>query len=169
MNVKERFSCMNDEEINVPLKFYHVLVYFGLYAGALLNAVVGLRYISGRIYESTYTTAADIYEMFPGLQFVNICYGIVCFAMALFAVYVRDELKNFKKGAPQKYYILLLSMIFTPLIYLGVYLVFFANQTSGIAMSTWIEYAGEFITQILVLYFTRVYFKKREFLFVNES
>ncbi len=150
------------EENKPGMRFYYALIYFGLYGGALLNVVVGMRYFSGRIYETPYTHASDIYALFPALRYMNWGYGIVSILMGFFAIYVRNQLKDFKKNGPTMYYVLLGSMIVTPLVYLLGTLLLYGSEVS---LGSWLEYAAELATQCIALYASHIYFHKRESLF----
>ena len=78
------------------LKWAHFLGYFALWAGALANAVTGIRYITGLIYGGD---AGLIYAFFPGLQIVNIFYGLCVILCAALAVITALAIIKCKKQA----------------------------------------------------------------------
>ncbi len=86
-----------------PMKWYKFLIYFALFAGALVNFSSGFSTITGQVYsiESGGTISADdVYAVFDGLQTLDMIYGLVGIAMAVYAIFVRFALAGFKKYAP---------------------------------------------------------------------
>jgi len=55
---------MNDLNVNkdYPLKWFHFLIYFGLFFAALVNVANGLLYMTGAAYGSSRDT---VYSTFP--------------------------------------------------------------------------------------------------------
>ena len=92
------------------MKWYKFLIYFSLFASALLNLLYGITYLTGGIYEAT-TDGEITAEMVYGyygvpLKIVDVIFGLVLIALAIFSLIVRRKLANFDYTAPKCLYIL---------------------------------------------------------------
>ena len=85
------------------MKWYKFLIYFALFAGALLNVGNAFTVFTGAHYDGS---AKYVYAMFGGLQAVDIIYGVVLIGLAVAAIYVRQQLAHFKKSAPKMFLVL---------------------------------------------------------------
>ena len=152
--------------IQHPMKWFKFLIYFALFFGALINFVFGFNYITGGIYFSQtngQATAEMVYATFGmGLKVLDIIYGILMIAIAVFSIYTRFRLAKFKSNGPLCVYILYGSGACLTLLYNIVLIVVTGlNQlTSATSITSLIISAGF----ILINY---SYFKKRKELFVK--
>ena len=141
--------------------WYKFVIYFQLFASALINGIAGIVALTGAHYEGE---ADLVYTFIPSLSTVDKLYGIVLIALAVFAIIVRFQLAQFKKTGPKFYLLLLLISGIASLIYL---------IAAGAIVSDFgieIEYSSQ-ISQLIVsaalLVANYIYFQKRSNLFVN--
>lgn len=143
------------------LKWHKFLIYFALWAGALLNAATGVRYITGNIYGAN---VSAVYNRFPGLKTVDVVMGLLCIALAAYMLVVRFQLAGYKTGAPNKLVSLYLINAGINLVYL-----FAASASTGLSLSDLID--ATFWTSVIgsaaYALINKNYYDKRAALFVN--
>ena len=144
-----------------PMKWHKFLIYFSLWAGALINFFNGLQLLNGSIYQGN---ADQVYSVFSGLKTVDMIFGIIYIAIAIFMIYVRFQLAGFKRGAPGK----LISLYVIQLVALFAYTLV-ASVTIHIP---WAEIFSSsiipsLIVSIVMIFVNRYYYSKRAHLFVN--
>ncbi|MBR4295337.1 MAG: zinc ribbon domain-containing protein [Clostridia bacterium] len=144
------------------MKWFKWLIYFVLFAGALLNAVNGIQMLTGSMYDGY---AETVYFIYPKLQNLDKFVGIVCLAIAAFGIYTRFRLAGYKKNGPMMLYILYISIIAIQLIYIiGVSSVLPEEISSSMDFSSVI---GNMVASAVMIFVNISYFKKRRHLFVN--
>lgn len=148
----------------LPMKWYKFLIYFSLFAGAVLNALNGISYLTGSVYfilGHGYADAATVYEFYgETLRMIDIAFGVALIALAAFGIYTRFQLAGFKRNAPTLLYTLYAASTLLPFIYtIAVFMLFgiemdFASEIGslgGVAINIWLNF---------------IYFRKRAHLFV---
>lgn len=149
----------------LPMNWYKFVIWFQLFANALLNAISGVTAATGAHYAGV---ADQVYALVPMLKPVDLLYGSLLFGAAIFALVVRGRLKKFCKNGPMLYYVLFgLQMVVTVF-----YLVASAVVISGSVMSSYYQpdYSSSVSSLIgtgVVLVCNVIYFNKRKALFVN--
>lgn len=143
------------------LKWHKFLIYFALWAGAVLNAATGVRYITGGIYDSE---ASRVYSSFPSLKPVDVAMGLVCVALAAYMLFVRFQLAGYKTGAPKKLVSLYLINAGINLIYLLA-----ASAATGLSISQLIDttFWSSVLGSAAFALINKNYYDKRAALFVN--
>ena len=113
------------------LKWHKFLIYFALWAGAVLNALTGVRYITGAIYDGD---AAMVYNRFPGLKIPDVAMGVLCVALGAYMLFTRFQLAGYKRGAPNR-------MVSLYLINAGINLVYLlaASAATGLSVTQLID------------------------------
>ena len=158
--------------MNVPLQpiafvgmgWFKFLIYFSLIAGAVLNFLSALGFITGSIYasQSNYTVTADIVYAFygNGLRIVDIARGASLIALGVFAIITRSKLAKYKKDGPRSLIGLYIYSVASVVIYLfACYLIIGELAIEDIAVNL--------IVNIVMIVVNKIYFGKRKFLFVN--
>lgn len=151
-------------EYYLPMKWYKFLIYFSLFAGAVLNALTGISYLTGSVYATLghgYVDAAAVYDFYgETLQMLDLVFGVALIALAAFGIYTRFQLAGFKRNAPLFLYTLYAASTLLPLIYnIAVFLLFgidvdFASEIGslvGVAINIWLNF---------------IYFRKRAHMFI---
>jgi len=153
---------MNEQQ---GMKWYKFIVYIQLYAMAFLNLLTAMRFVTGAQYgnDSTGAPVAEVvYDYYgKGLKVIDTGIGIVSILLALFYIFVRIQLKNFRRQAPGLYITALAAgagvnilYIVAVMIYTGQNLIQ-ANMVSSIAGS------------VVIAVLSYIYFQKRQSMFVN--
>ena len=145
---------------NYKLKWHKFLIYFALWAGAIMNTGNAVLCIKGTQYAEQ---SEQIYALFGGLKTVDLAWGIVLLAIAAYMIYVRFQLAGFRIDAPRKLSILyIVSLVGSVAYLLAVSAV--THQALGSFMS---DIVGPIFVSILMLFINQNYYSKRLELFVN--
>lgn len=142
----------------MPMKWYCVLAYFGLWVSGLVTIINGyLLFSGGHIIGDTET----FYEMFNGLQTADIVMGLVSMAAGLFGFVTASCLIAMKSFAPKMVPIYYAVNLVSNIIYSIIY-------SSIIKMSAFnVNFIVELIITAVFMVVNIIYFKKRDHLFVN--
>lgn len=144
-----------------PMGWYKFLIYFALFAGAFLNVCSSILYLTGNIYTTSDVDPRAVYYLYPGLQVVDIIYGVLLLAVAAFMIVTRFQLSGMKKNGPKMVIALYIINIAFAVIYV-------------IAISCITEYfvwdattIGQCVIPIVMAIVNKVYFDRRKDLFVK--
>lgn len=144
------------------MKWYKFVIYVQLVFAFFMQLLSAYLVLSGNSYfEGNRNITQEIYAIVPSLRYVDIFFGIAGIAMAIFSVYVRQKLVNFKLNAANFYLFFLISSLFITIIYNGL-----VTIVSGSIAFDSIFFVSSLET-ILLIYFNNIYFKKRKHLFIN--
>lgn len=146
--------------------WYKFLIYFALFAGALWNFIYGILYVTGKVYEiaDARVTAKLVYLAYPGLDTVDIIFGIVCFLLAAYGIAVRFMLAKFKKFAPLCLYVLYGVVVVVQIIYVIV-AANIIDASIGDVLDA--QSIASLIVQLACLIVSVVYFRNRKDMFTN--
>ena len=87
------------------LGWYHFCIYFALFAGALVQIVNAFRLFAGLDYISSGYEPEQVYAIFSSLKMVDMLFGALFIAMAVFVIVTRFLLAKLKKVGPLCLYI----------------------------------------------------------------
>ncbi|MBE6602011.1 MAG: hypothetical protein E7637_05860 [Ruminococcaceae bacterium] len=151
------------KKVNVSdfgMKWYKFLIYFALFASALLNVISAILYFSGNVYKNSGT----VYKVFPKLQMLDSLYGVALIVFAIFALVVRSALANYKGKAPKlliRYYLISGLVSF---IYLIAASVIVSDSRVSVGTSAFVIVLGSILGAVI----NAIYFKKRAVLFYKK-
>lgn len=140
------------------MKWFKFIIYFQLWAGMLVNLVTAGKYFTGAYYEGN---AEMVYRFFPALQPLDIVMGVVCLALAVYAVVVQRALAKFRAKGPMMYYLMYIVNTAVTVLYLIIGSIII-GQSAFTA-----EVAGSIIGSIVMIFINIPYFNNRKHLFVN--
>lgn len=140
------------------MKWFKFIIYFQLWAGMLVNLVTAGKYFTGAYYEGN---AEMVYRVFPALQPLDIVMGVVCLALAVYAVVVQRALAKFRAKGPMMYYLMYIVNTAATVLYLLI-----GSIIIGQSVFT-AEVAGSIIGSLVMLFVNIPYFNNRKHLFVN--
>lgn len=146
----------------MPMKWYKFLIYFSLFASAVLNLINGIGMLTGTIYQGQ---ADLVYAVFDGLKGLDTFMGVFALALAGFAIFVRFQLSGYKKIAPRLLLILYIGVVVFDLSYiigLGSVL-----PEMAMDMIDTTSFYSSMISSAVFAVVNFIYFKKRAHLFVN--
>ena len=151
-----------------PMAWFKFLVSFGLIAGAVLNIIGGLLFLTGAMYDMEYSGASKfIYALLPDLKTLDSFYGLMCIAMGVLGIVARNNLKKYKKNGLTMYYVLLGANIVLPIIYIIGISSIFGSAADYTIESYTSSMTGSMIGSIVMLICNVIYFNKRKDVFVN--
>ena len=147
---------------SLPMGWYNFLVKFALIAGAVINCIYGILYLTGKVYDMKQDGSSDlVYLFFKDLKTLDVIYGLALFALAAFGIFVRSELAKYKADGPK--YLYALNGSAAALIFL--YALIAGSIIEQSAFSA--EVVGSIIGSVSMIVVNKVYFDKRAHLFVN--
>lgn len=147
----------------LPMNWYKFLIYFSLFAGAVVNFISGILNLTGGNYLIYGVDPETVYSAFDGMHTLDIGFGIVYFALIPFALIARSSLAKFKKDAPNMFYIYHgASMIVSV-----IYNIFSVIITGGSVSEIIAQALGTAAGVVLFVALNIIYFNKRKHLFVN--
>ena len=167
-NIPKAVPTMQAYSTEKPLgmAWYKFLIYFALIAGAILNIIYGINYITGGIYFSQtngQVSAEDVYYYYgDGLRFVDILFGLFLIAFAVFGIVLRNRLSKYKPDAPKLVYIFYAVSAGGSLLYAILVAAITSTQIGASQVLS-------IITSIVFLILNVMYFRKREHLFVEKG
>lgn len=146
----------------LPMNWFKFLIYFSLFAGAVLNVISGLQLFTGAHYGGV---ADYVYAVFDGLQAVDVLVGLGMIALAAFGIYTRFRLAGYRKNGPKMLtYTYLAGLILSLLYLIAVHIV--VPEIAGEVNFT--SYIISAVTSVIMVFVNREYFRKRAALFVND-
>lgn len=148
-----------------PMNWYKFIIWFQLFASALMNAVMGLVAVTGTQYGGG---AEQVYDLVPMLKPLDLIYGSLLVGSALLALVTRGRLRRFCKNGPVLYHILLGLQIVLPVFYQVVSgMVISSSILGGSYQPDYTSVISSMISSSVMLVCNIVYFNKRKAMFVN--
>ena len=140
------------------MKWFKFIIYFQLWASMLVNLVTAGKYFTGAYYEGN---AEMVYRFFPALQPLDIVIGVICLALAVYAVVVQRALAKFRARGPMMYYLTYIVNTAVTVFYLIIGSIIIGQS----AFSA--EVIGSLAGSLVMLFVNIPYFNNRKHLFVN--
>lgn len=145
-----------------PMKWFQFMIYFGLWASALLNAYSGIQQLTG----ANYGADADlIYSLYSGLKALDVIVGLGMLALAVFAIYTRFQLAAYRQKAPKLFLCVYLADGILQLFYYLGAIIILPNEVSAFINASTI--IATLSVCAIMIWANKVYFKKRAALFCN--
>jgi len=144
-----------------PMKWFKFLIYFALFAAAVLNGLNGISTLTGAHYGDLKNT---VYAVFAGMQAVDLIFGIAMVGLAALNIYTRVRLAGFYQNGPK---MLTLMYIMNMVLSIG-YVVAAQAVCGGVLELNLTTLVSNTISSIIMIIINGVYFTKRAALFVNE-
>lgn len=159
-NYAQPYNYTQPQMYNVQfeMKWFKFLIYFGLFAGAVLNCLSAILQITGAVYEGS---AEVVYIFFPELKFFDIFYTILLLALAVLQIFTRFQLSGFKKNGPKLILIVYSAAAVISLLYGIVASVILHEFLFNASMIISI------IVPVVMVVLNKIYFDKRKDMFVN--
>lgn len=145
------------------MKWHKFLIYFSLWASAILNLANAIQYLTGSMYGGEFEREMT-YAFYEGLQTLDIFIGIVHLILSVFAIVTRFSLAGFKKSGPRKLFFVYLANALIAVIYI----IAFCSVT-GLSVGD-LDAGNVFtsaITGIAMAFINKIYYDKRSSLFVR--
>lgn len=144
--------------VDYPMKWFKFLIYFSLFFGAVVNLINSFPYFTGTMYgENMYL----VYMIYPAQKAVDVTFGIIMIALAIYQIVTRFALARYKACGPKMLYILYASSVVFEFLYCAV-----ATAVTGINCFDWVGLIARLVVAVLFIALNYKYFKKREAYFV---
>ncbi|MBQ9433424.1 MAG: hypothetical protein IJU26_04320 [Synergistaceae bacterium] len=163
---------MNENVTPLGLKWHKFMIYFSLWIGAVVCVVWSITFFTGSVYGKV---GRRFYQIFPAMQWVDIAYGAVLIAIAVYHIYTRFQLAGFRKDASRKLTIMYVAMIVAAAAYTLCSAVILTVQLIKLGYPDDAEKIWGFVGQsfwqllptLIMLLVNKKYYGKRKDLFVN--
>ena len=151
----------------IGMKWFKFLIYFLLFATAIINAFNGISIINGGHYTVDGVNVSEaVYAEYSALQMIDVLYGLALIATGGFQIYIRFQLAAFKKNAP-----ILFMYLY---IVLAVIMAVYCFAVMGVVPYTVVSHSvlmgqaiGGFVGAGVMFWLNKIYFDKRSHLFVK--
>ena len=149
-----------------PMKWFKFLIYFSLWAGAILNIGNGIMTMSGMQYETEPEVTAElVYAFFKELKTIDLLYGIALIAFAVYMIVIRFRLAGYYKNGPAMF---ISAYVIALLINVAYYATVLIVVPEAVEVATVVAtIVGNVIGNGLMIVLNSIYFKKRKHLFVK--
>ena len=146
------------------MNWYKFLIYFALFAGAVVNAINAVRFLTG-VVNGSYAESKMLYSFLPIWQVVDIIVGLLLLVLVALSIYTRFRLSGYYKNGPACLYLTYGLAALSNVVYLlGVSLVI-----SGVGISLTaadiVPTVTSIVVSIVMIVVNVVYFNKRKHLF----
>lgn len=146
------------------MNWYKFLIYFALFAGAVVNGINAIRFLTGLVNGSS-SEAEFLYSFFPSWKTVDIIVGLLLLVLVALSIYTRFRLSGYYKNGPTCLYLTYGLAALSNIVYLlGV-----AVVISGTGISvTDLKIAptvASIVVSVVMIVINVVYFNKRKQLF----
>jgi len=146
----------------LPMGWFKFLIYFSLFASAVLNFINGVLLVTGNIYGDG---SELVYYVFNSLKPIDMLTGVSLILLAALCIYTRFRLSGYYKNGPQFLNVLYILVCAIYLIYIiAVNVIVGSEIDMGSSFSSLII---QIITSIVMVIVNSNYFKKRAHMFVK--
>lgn len=142
-----------------PMKWHHVLLAL-LILGGVLNVFGGILRISGQGYLIRGMDPNMVYGQFPRMKALDILGGIMGLGFGGFQFVLFRRLSRFRENGPN-----LLTVFYA--LYIVLSLLYYAAASASLGVSTFRSALLSLACTLVLLIVNRIYYGKREALFVN--
>lgn len=153
---QDRANGAQVEVYECGMKWYNFLIYFSLFAGAAVNAVLAILYFTGAIYLGNSET---VYDVFPAMNVLDIFYGLALVGLAIMGFVVRSSLKAKESVGPK-----LLCALYILSMVIEILYILIGSSVIGESMFDF-TIVISIITDIVMIIANGIYFKNRKHLF----
>ena len=155
------YDTRPESDVKLGMKWYKFLIYFLLWAGAILNFLNAIAMLTGSIYEAEGVPAHTVYDVFPELKSIDLIFGILLIALSIYQIVVRFALAKFKHNAHS----MLKQMYICSICWEMLYAILVTN---AIGSSVIIEALVSSAVRFVIILIDEKYFKNRAHLFTNK-
>ena len=148
----------------LSMGWFKFLIYFGLWAGAILNILGAIPMLTGSQYGDAETVEL-VYAAFEGLRGLDMLCGLLALALGVFGIYTRFQLAAFKEKAP-----MFLSIVYAGAVVFNLVYIFGCTSILPEYVLSEIDFTSFYsntITSAVMIFVNQSYFKKRAHLFYN--
>lgn len=153
----------------LPMKWFQFLIYFSLFAGAVLNAIEAIRIFTGTYYVDVelgnYTMMQ--YTQYSGLRAMDMVYAALLLLYSGFMIYTRFALAGFRRHAPMCLTIMYVVQFVISAGYSILFVALFESGENLLVMATIFAVLVELAVCAAMILINRIYFNNRKHLFTK--
>ncbi|MBE5785920.1 MAG: hypothetical protein E7324_00095 [Clostridiales bacterium] len=147
----------------LPMNWHKFVIYFVLFANAVLNVINAIQYFTGSIYGGEYEKRM-VYTVFSGLQTIDVLMGIMCLAVAVYALLTRFALAGYQAKAPK-----MMSSMYLINAGIAILYLLLASASTGIGLGDLMNasLATSLVVSVIMFFANKTYYAKRAALFTK--
>lgn len=150
---------INQEQYANPysMKWHKFLIYFSLWASAVINLLNAFQYFTGSIYGAN-GEASMVYSYYDGIKAVDMLMAVCLIAVAVYSIVTRFALAGYKAKGPK-----LLFGLYIVNAVVAIAYIFIASSVTGIAIIDLIDSntISSLISSIAMAFINKTYYDKR--------
>ena len=148
---------------DTPMKWHKFLIYFSLWASAVMNVLNSFVMFTGAHYGGE-NEARMVYNFFDGLKSVDIIMGVLFIGIAIFAIVTRFSLAKYQSKGPKQ-----LLAVYGLNAVLTVAYPLLASAVTGMELSELMDSStiSSIVSSVVMILINKTYYDKRAHLFVN--
>lgn len=159
----KRNNCIyNENGVPMGIGWFKFIVYFQLFASAVLGVINAITLMSGAHYGGSIERSL-VYAYYSGLQAVDVIMGIIMLILAAMCIVTRFQLTGLKKSGPAMYYGVYIANIVVSIIYVILVCGVFIGDFSAIPSQS----ITSCVSGVIFLVINITYFGKRKLVFKN--
>ena len=155
-------NTLNNQAPAVGMKWFKFLIYFGLFAGAVMNALSAVTFLTGSMYG---VNPNMVYAVFGDLKTLDMLVGILLLAVAALGIFTRFRLSGYRKNGPAMLNVTYLAAVVTQVIYIIGVLSILPEEAFQYLNFT--SVGASIAVSVVMVFVNTAYFKKRKYLFVK--
>jgi hypothetical protein len=144
------------------MKWYYFIINFQLWLFMLFRLAEGVQYILGYHYSQYGLDKAQVYQVFPLLNGLDLAFGVILLALIAFAFFTRRSLARYYRNGPKSYIALIAISYVLPIVYLVLF-----SAVTGVPLAETINANSviRIVCGIVYAVLNVVYFRKRASMF----
>ena len=146
----------------LPMKWHKFLIYFALWAGAIVNGISGIQTLSNALNPNSLMWG--LRGLSTGLRAFYIVSGVFSFGLGVFLICTRMSLARLSRRGPR-----MIVWTYASAVILNVLLIFLASVLFGMPINALMDWSMwlTLIEGALMTWANQVYYRKRAAMFVN--
>ena len=158
LSVQQSYSNTANEP-DMPMKWYKFLIYFALFAGAVLNILSGIGTLSTALVPGD---AQWVYDSNGALKAFDLFLGIATIGLGVLGIYTRFRLAGYYSNGPK---LLLMTYGASAAIQLIYAIVVYMAVGGAVNLTSTIT---SIVVSIIMIVLNKTYFDKRAHMFKND-
>jgi len=161
-NYQPSYAQIPPQPETLGMGWFKFLIYFALFAGAVLNALTAISMLTGSMYGESKDL---VYLFYKDLKTVDTIVGVATLALAVLGIYARFRLSGFHTNGPKMLtYTYALSAVIGIVYFIGIYSVLPEEVMALVDTS---QMLSSTVVSFVMIFVNKAYFNKRKHLFVN--
>ena len=146
-----------------PMKWHNFLIYFSLWAGAVLCVINGVMMLTGMHYGGGSDTRM-VYAFYEGLKAIDVLFGLVYLACAVAYIITRFKLAKLERQGAK-------LVVLIPMIMAALNLVYplLASMVTGLSMGDLMDSSviGSIVGGIALSIYNKKYYEERDSILID--